>query len=116
MFPSSIRIFVAVQPTDLRKGFDGLAGLVEGMIGEDVYAGHLYVFFNRRGTHVKILWWDRSGFALWYKRLERGVFRVPKRGDRCLELAATDLAMILDGIDLASVKRQRRYQRSQVRA
>ena len=106
--PSSVRIFLAAEPTDMRKGFDGLAALVEAR-GEDVYSGHLFVFVSRRGDRVKVLTWDRGGFVLWYKRLERGRFRMPAmpEGARRVELDAGQLAMLLDGVDLARVRRQR---------
>jgi len=106
--PSSVRIFLAAQPTDMRKGFDGLAALVEAW-GEDIYEGHLYVFVSRRGDRVKVLTWDRGGFVLWYKRLERGRFRMPAlTGDEeTMELDSGQLAMLLDGVDLTRVRRQK---------
>ncbi|RMG11291.1 MAG: transposase [Deltaproteobacteria bacterium] len=92
----------------MRKGFDRLAALVKAW-GEDIYEGHLYVFVSRRGDRVKVLWWDRGGFVLWYKRLERGRFRMPAlAGDEeTMELDAGQLAMLLDGVDLTRVRRQR---------
>ena len=72
--PSSVRVYLASEPTDMRKGFDGLRALVIGL-GQDVYSGHLFVFVSRRGDRIKILSWDRGGFVLWYKRLEKGRFR-----------------------------------------
>jgi transposase len=106
LLPSSVKIFVAAEPVDLRKSIDGLAGLVKGE-GHDVYSGHLYVFAGRRRDRVKILAWDRGGFVLYYKRLESGRFRWPDIADghRELELDATQLAMLLDGIDLRRVTR-----------
>ena len=109
-FPPTVRIFLAVPPTDLRKGFDGLAALTSSVIGCDPLSGHLFVFRNRRGDRLKILYWDRDGYALWYKRLERGVFRFPvPRGDR-IEVTAAEMAAILGGIDLRTARRQRRFQ------
>ena len=70
--PSSVKIFLATTPTDMRRGFDGLSALVTHDLGQDVFAGHLFVFVSRRGNRIKILSWDRGGFVLWYKRLERG--------------------------------------------
>jgi transposase len=106
LLPSSVRIFVAAEPVDLRKSIDGLSALVRAE-GHDVYTGHLYVFAGRRRDRVKILAWDRGGFVLYYKRLESGRFRWPEiaEGRRELELDATQLAMLLDGIDLRRVTR-----------
>lgn len=104
--PSSVRIFLAAEPTDMRKGFDGLSALVQAR-GDDVYSGHLFVFVSRRGDRVKVLTWDRGGFVLWYKRLERGRFRLPvlTPGRTTVELDAGELSMLLDGVDLKRVRR-----------
>jgi len=109
--PSSVRVFMCLLPTDMRLSFDSLAMLVDGVLKEDPLSGHLFVFRNRRGDRVKALYWDRDGYALWYKRLEAGVFRFPVRDGDSLEVSATDLALVLAGIDLGSVKRQKRYVR-----
>ncbi len=107
------RIWLATEPTDMRCGFDRLAERVRAVIGEDPLSGHLFVFRSRRGDRLKILAWDRDGFLLWYKRLEEGVFKLPrvKEGARSLELRASELAMILDGIDVSKLKRVARYER-----
>jgi transposase len=107
------RIWMASEATDMRCGFDRLAERVRGVIGEDPLSGHLFVFRSRRGDRLKILHWDRDGFVLWYKRLEEGVFKWPRAegGGRALELRASELAMILDGIDVSKLKRLPRYQR-----
>jgi len=75
--PGSVRIYLSTAPTDMRKGHDGLRALVEGVLGADVYSGHLFVFVSRKGDRLKILTWDHGGFVLWYKRLERGRFKLP---------------------------------------
>ena len=80
-FPASVRVFFARQPADMRRSLDGLAALTRQSLAADPLSGHLYVFRNRIGDRVKILYWDRSGLALWYKRLERGTFRLPQVGD-----------------------------------
>jgi len=111
--PLPVRIFLCTRNADLRKSFDGLAQLVREFLGGDPLSGHLFVFRNKRGDRLKLLYWDRDGYAIWYKRLELGSFRFPAQGGDGdgFEIHATDLAMILDGIDLASVTRQRRYRR-----
>lgn len=157
--PRSTRVFLATEPTDLRKGFDGLFALVQTVIGEDPFSGHLFVFRNQRRDRLKVLWWDRDGLAIYYKRLERGSYQFPtdlesrlkrlqdskrsshgsdtshsksalsgsatlsgsamssrdenqdeKPSHRC-EIRADELALLLEGIDLASVKRRPRYER-----
>jgi transposase len=109
MLPASVRIFVCCEPTDMRRSFDGLSLLAEAVVGHSPLSGHLFVFRNRRGDRLKILWWDRDGYAIWSKRLEQGVFRFPESNDKRIEMSAGDLAMILEGVDLASVKRIKRY-------
>jgi transposase len=108
-----VKIFLGVQPVDMRKGFDTLAALVSEVLQADPLSGHLFVFRSRRADRVKILYWLGDGFAIWYKRLEAGTFRFPQAGEgqTSLTISATDLAMLLDGVDLASVKRRKRYQR-----
>ena len=119
------RVFLATEPTDMRKGFDGLFALVESVIQEDPFSGHLFVFRNHRRDRLKVLWWDRDGLAIFYKRLERGSYQFPtdavsgtSKGSsgqrdharRC-EIRADELALLLEGIDLGSVKRRPRYER-----
>ena len=112
--PPSVKIFLATEPADMRKSFDGLKGLVEEFLGSDPLSGHLFVFRNRRGDRLKILYWDRDGLAIWHQRLEAGTFVFPQAADAGarVEVPPAELAMLLDGVDLASVKRRRRYQRS----
>lgn len=103
----------------MRRGFDGLAAMASSVLGEDPLSGHLFVFRNRRQDRLKILYWDRDGFALWYKRLEKGRFRFPQSlrpasssSRRRVELKAPDLMMLLDGVDLRTVRREPRYRRA----
>jgi transposase len=105
------RIWLATEATDMRCGFDRLAERVKTVIGEDPLSGHLFVFRSRRADRLKILVWDRDGFVLWYKRLEAGVFKLPRveAGRHSLELRASELAMMLDGIDMSKLKRVPRY-------
>ncbi len=102
------------KATDMRCGFDRLAERVKTVIGENPQSGPLFVFRSRRGDRLKILVWDRDGFVLWYKRLELGVFKLPRieQGARSVELRASELAMILDGIDVSKLKRVPRYERA----
>jgi transposase len=110
----SARIWLAAEATDMRCGFDRLAERVKVVIGEDPQSGHLFVFRSRRGDRLKILVWDQDGFVLWYKRLELGVFKLPRMSEvaRSVELRASELAMILDGIDVSKLKRVPRYERA----
>lgn len=107
------RIWLAVEATDMRCGFDRLAEQVRSVIGQDPLSDALFIFRSRRGDRLKLLTWDRDGFVLWYKRLETGVFKLPrvKEGARSVELRASELAMILDGIDMTKLKRVPRYER-----
>src|SRR4051812_18693826 len=102
----------------MRKGFDSLASAVEASLALDPFSGHLFVFQSRRGDRIKVLWWDRDGYCLWYKRLEKGCFRVPagatEDGATHVEDKAADLMMTLDGVAFGSDRRQRRYSREAV--
>ena len=111
------RIWLATEAADMRCGFDRLAERVRTVIGQDPLGGHLFVFRSRRGDRLKILVWDRDGYVLWYKRLETGVFKLPKLegGTRSVELRASELAMVLDGIDMSRLKRVPRYEREGAR-
>jgi len=97
----------------MRCGFDRLAERVQAVIGESPLSGHLFVFRSRGGSRLKILVWDRDGYVLWYKRLEAGAFKLPRiaPGAHSVELRASELAMLLDGIDLSKLKRTLRYER-----
>lgn len=101
------KVFLATEPVDLRRGHDGLCSLVKNTLGLDPFAAHLYVFVGRRGERVKILFWDRGGFVLYYKRLARGRFRLPRvpAGADRVVLDATELAMLLGGFDVARAPR-----------
>jgi transposase len=107
--PPAVHIFLAAEPADMRKGFDGLAQLVRERVAGDPFSGHLYVFRNRRRDRVKILYWDRDGFALWYKRLEKGTFRFPEAVDGRVEVTPAEMAAVLEGIDLRHARRQARF-------
>ena len=110
---SSARIWLATAPTDMRCGFDRLSELARAVTKQEPMDGHLFLFRGRRGDRLKILYWDKDGFVLWYKRLEEGTFNLPRieAGATSVELRASELAMMLDGIDLKSVRRSKRYNR-----
>lgn len=115
---TTTRIWLASEPADMRQGFDRLAQRAAGVTGQDPLSGHLFIFRGRCGDRLKILYWDGDGYALWYKRLEEGVFKLPKvtsggngASAASVELRGSELAMILDGIDLSSVKRSKRYRK-----
>jgi len=111
--PPTLRVFLHTPATDLRKGFDALCGLVSTAFGQDPTSGHLFLFVNRRRDRIKILYWDRDGLAIWYKRLESGSFQLPTaaRDAESIEMTATQLSLILSGIDLRSARQRKRYQR-----
>ncbi len=107
--PPSVRLFVARGATDMRKSFDTLAALVMDVVDHDPQSGHLFLFINRRRDRLKILWWDRSGYCLLAKRLEHGRFRVFDRADGgtgAFEMSVSELALILEGIDLRGARRR----------
>jgi len=105
------RIYMHVPPTDLRKSFDGLIGLVRSAFERDPREGSWFLFFNKRRDRVKLLWWDGDGYAIWYKRLESGSFEMlaPQPDTTTLELDATELSLLLSGITLSSAHRRKRF-------
>ncbi len=110
--PSAVKIFLYGQAADLRRGYDGLAAIVQGAMGEDPLSGSLFVFVNKRGNRIKLLYWDRDGYAIWMKRLERGTLEMPQADDPeavSLKITATQLSLILEGIELSSVRRRKRF-------
>lgn len=109
--PPSVRIFLCVTPVDMRKSFDSLAGMVRDFFGEDPYSGHLFVFRSREEDKLKILYWDRDGYVIYYKRLEEGRFKLPDGSGGRLEMDATTFSMLLQGLEKASYRRQKRYTR-----
>jgi transposase len=107
----AVRIYLATGRTDMRKGFDSLAALVRDHLGHDPLSGCLFLFIGRDRARLKILYWDSDGYALWYKRLEEGTFRLPSPDttQASVQLKASELAMLLEGIDLSSIKRRKRF-------
>lgn len=116
--PGTVKIFLSLAPTDMRKSIDGLAGLASTVLEQDPLSGHLFVFTGKRRDRVKLLYFDGDGYAVWYKRLELGVFRLPEAGadQTSVTLSAAELTMLLSGVDLASVRRTKRYRRAEEHA
>jgi transposase len=110
-FSTRVRIFAAVEATDFRKGFDGLVQIVRDVFEGDPFSGDMFVFFNRRRDRVKVLVWDRNGFWMHYKRLERGTFeRIAGRGAR-IEIERAQMSMLLEGIDTKNSRFRRHFTR-----
>lgn len=111
--PAGLRVFLCVEPTDMRKSFDTLAALVRDKLSLDPLSGQLFVFRSRRGDRVKLLFWDDDGFALFYKRLEIGCYRFPAAPTDAasVTITASDFRLLLEGVDLTSVRRSKRYRR-----
>src|SRR6201986_1037205 len=107
--PASVRVYLCLTACDMRKSFDGLHALVRDHLELDAFAGHLFVFANRRKDRVKILYWDRDGFAVWAKRLEEGTYAMPfsEAEEKRCELSAQELGALLSGIDLSQAKRRK---------
>jgi transposase len=111
--PASVRVYLCSSACDMRKSFDGLHALVTQAMELDAFGGHLFVFANRRRDRIKILYWDRDGFAVWAKRLEEGTYAMPFGGsaEKRREITAAELGALLSGIDLSQAKRRKRYAR-----
>jgi len=108
-----VRIFLAREPVDLRKSFHGLVSLAESVLKQDPLTGHLFVFLNRRRDRIKLLYWGGTGFCIWYQQLEKGTYQLPDAatadGAEGIEISVSQLSLMLDGIDLSSVRRRPRY-------
>lgn len=111
--PASVRVYLCLSPCDMRRSFDGLHALVRDHLQLDAFAGHLYLFANKRKDRLKILYWNNSGFAIWAKRLEAGTFAIPsgEPSSRRFEITVEELGALLSGIDLDQAKRRQRYRR-----
>ena len=109
--PASVRVYLCASACDMRKSFDGLHALVTQAMALDAFAGHLFVFANRRRDRIKILYWDRDGFAVWAKRLEEGTYAMPfgEAEEKRREITSAELGALLSGIDLSQAKRRKRY-------
>jgi transposase len=112
-FSSKQRYFLYGSATDMRKGFAGLSGLVRQHIDHELLSGDVFIFINRRRDRIKLLMWDATGFALYYKQLERGTFELPVAKERgSLELSWSDLVMLLEGVEIKSIKRRKRFRKT----
>lgn len=109
---ASCRYHLCRQPTDMRKGFDSLSGMIQPVMGMNALSGAVYIFVNRTRKHIKLLLWEGDGFALYHKRLERGTFELPQADDNAIHATITSqqLQWILQGIALNSVRKRKRYQ------
>ena len=105
----NIRIWLYCQPTDMRKSFDGLCGLVRNQLQEEPTSGQLFVFINRRKTHLKILYFDGAGFCIWFKRLEQGQFNVRSGSDDKQRFSWLQLKLLLDGLEVKKIRQYKRY-------
>ena len=112
--PASVRVYLATSPCDMRRSFDGLRALVSAVMQLDAFEGHLFVFSKRRRDRVKILYWDRDGFAVWSKRLEEGTYAMPftESEEVRQEITAQELGALLSGIDFSQAERRKRYRRN----
>ena len=114
-FAPQVRVFLYRHATDLRKSFNGLVALTESKIQQDPLSGSYFVFVNRRQDRIKILYWGQTGYCIWYQQLQRGTYQLPKHdeldGAEAIEMTRTQLSLILDGIDLASVRQRKRFER-----
>lgn len=112
--PPQVRVFLYRLPTDMRKSFNGLIALTESALAQDPLSGSLFVFVNRRRDRVKILYWGQTGFCIWYQQLQQGTYQLPSEesleSQPTLEVTRSQLSLILDGIDLASVRQRMRFQ------
>lgn len=105
--PPTVRVFVCALPADMRKGFDGLSAMAQEVMAQNPLSGNLFVFRNKRGDKLKVLYWDSDGLALWYKRLEQGTFELPTGEHGSLEITSGELAMLIEGIALSTKRRKR---------
>lgn len=110
--PAKVRVFLCTRPTDMRKSFNGLHGLVLEVLGQDPQSGDYFMFVNRRRDRVKILLWEGDGLAIWYKQLEAGTFALPASDGESIALSPTQVTLLLGGIDLKNTRQRKRYRRA----
>jgi transposase len=107
--PNAMQIYFCVVPVDMRRSFDSLAEIVRESLGQEPRSGHLFVFRNKSEDCLKVLYWDKDGYAIWYKRLEKGKFTLPSATAASVEMSAANFSMLLSGFDLKRMRRQKRY-------
>lgn len=107
--PSAVKIYLCKEPTDMRRSFDGLAMMVQSIINHDPLSGHVFVFRNKRGNMLKLLYWDRDGYAIWYKRLEKGTFSWPDHISDNAAMEYRELTMMLEGITVSARRKKTRF-------
>ena len=105
--PPSVRVFMCIKAADMRKGFDGLSAMAAEVVRQDPLSGHFFAFRNKSGDKLKVLYWGGDGLCLWYKRLEKGTFELPKGDAVSVEISASELAMLIDGVSLSAPRRRR---------
>jgi transposase len=105
--PATVRVFVCTLPTDMRRSFDGLSAMASSVVQQNPLSGHLFVFRNKSGDRLKVLYWDRDGLCIWYKRLEKGTFELPAATASSVEISSAELSMLIDGIALNATRRKR---------
>ena len=102
-FSSSIRLYICLAPADMRKSINGLSAMARNEVGEDPLSGHLFIFRNRAGNRLKVLYWDRNGYAVWYKRIERGRFSFPAAGSGKLTITEAQFQLLVGGVSLENL-------------
>lgn len=113
-YTGNLRFYLYKLPTDMRKGHDGLCGLVINELQSNPHTGDVFIFINKRQTHIKLLYWDRTGFVIYYKRLESGTFELPDCKTNQIEIAREDLMMILEGISLKKAIKRKRFNQNNI--
>ena len=108
-FPSAVKIYLCKEATDMRRSFDSLAMMVQCVIKQDPLSGYLFVFRNKRGNSLKLLYWDHDGYAIWYKRLEKGTFNIPTKITADYRLEHHQLSMMLEGMEFVKIRRKKRF-------
>lgn len=105
MLPNAVKVFVSREPVNMKKSFAGLVAIIETDFKQDALTGNIFVFFNKQASKVKLIYWDRTGFAIWYKLLNQGKYRLPNIQEKLYKISISDMNLLLEGIDLTSKQR-----------